>query len=83
VALADWPNPDFCIRVEADGQVSRVRLLESSGDARIDDRIVRVAMDLRFEPARRSGQPTAAWHRVVISRPLGSGAEPASRGFAL
>ncbi|MGQ0589186.1 MAG: energy transducer TonB [Sphingosinicella sp.] len=67
------PNPELCIRIEADGSVSHVRMLESSGEADVDSRVARGAMILQFEAAQRAGHPTAAWHRLTINRPLGTG----------
>jgi hypothetical protein len=71
-------SPELCIRIEANGRVSHVRMIEGSGDADVDSRIVRDTMALNFEAARRGGRPTAAWHRLIVNRPLGARIEPAT-----
>lgn len=48
-----------CLHVAPDGRVDRMRTEgASAGERRL---IERYAADLRFEPARRDGQPVGAW----------------------
>ncbi len=49
------------VRVETNGRSSAATIARSSGDSAYDSFAVQTARRLRYEPARRDGQPVQAW----------------------
>ncbi len=49
------------IRVEADGHISAVEIVQSSGHSALDQAALRCAQASTYRPAVRGGQPVASW----------------------
>ncbi|WP_419162443.1 energy transducer TonB [Candidatus Palauibacter sp.] len=49
------------LRVGESGEVLETEVRQSSGHPALDDAAGAVAMNMRFEPAKRLGRPTAVW----------------------
>jgi protein TonB len=61
------------ILVNPDGSVARLEIAKSSGYARLDESAMKtVQLSWKFEPARQSGKPVAAWVIVPIQFTLRS-----------
>ena len=54
------------VQVLENGRVGEVRLLQSSGFAKLDDSALREARKWRFVPGTRDGVPVALWKQVPI-----------------
>ena len=64
-------NGIVCAWIDRSGRARRIFLAQTSGDAADDRRLLRTILRLRMEPARRGDDPVAAWHRLIVNRPLG------------
>lgn len=54
------------VLVNAEGEVDRVEVLESSGVARLDSAAVAGARLMKFTPARRDGKRIPVWAEVPV-----------------
>jgi protein TonB len=54
------------VLVNAEGEVDRVEILESSGVARLDSAAVAGARAMKFTPARRDGKRIPVWAEVPV-----------------
>ena len=62
------PTPAvFWIQVGADGAALKVLPLQTSSETDFSTAALAAAKSLRFNPARKSGQPVEAWTQVAIS----------------
>jgi protein TonB len=55
------------IYILADGRVGEVKLLSSSGIAKLDDSAMREAKKWRFVPGTSDGKPMAMWKQVPVT----------------
>jgi hypothetical protein len=62
------PDIVLCARIGTSGRVERLFYLRGSGNAAIDDRLIRHIRKLSFDPGLRSGRPISSWHRIVVHR---------------
>lgn len=65
-SLGETGNVDLLMRVEADGHVSDVRMVRSSGHRRLDQSALRTVRGWVLRPARQGGVPVAAWLPYTI-----------------
>lgn len=65
-SLGETGNVDLLMRVEADGHVSDVRMVRSSGHRRLDQSALRTVRGWVLRPARQGGVPVAAWMPYTI-----------------
>lgn len=54
------------VRVQEDGSVDEVRIVETSGREPYDDAAREVALQMEFDPATNRGRPMAVWARQVL-----------------
>jgi len=54
------------VRVDESGAVDSAVVLETSGHAAFDSAAIAGARRLRFEPARKGGEPITVWARVPV-----------------
>lgn len=66
---ARW-SPVFCARIGRNGRILELRAVGAgSGNPAADRGTARELSRLRFRPACRGGQPTEAWHRILVYLP--------------
>jgi TonB family protein len=53
--------------VDEEGKVAKAQVKKSSGEGPLDDAALKVAELMQFAPARKDGQPVAAWIDIPIS----------------
>jgi TonB family protein len=70
--------------VDREGQVTKVRMQESSGRRALDRAAMSVASSMEFEPALRDGAPVGVWvsRRITFAPPGADGAEDAGGAAA-
>lgn len=69
------------VLVNEEGGVDSVVVEEGSGHAALDSAAVKGALSMRFEPARKEGEPLRVWARVPVhfskdAQPAGVGRPP-------
>lgn len=63
----DGGNVLVAFLVDSDGKVTESKVIESSGDVRVDRASVRAGARCNFKPGAKDGKATASWAQVRYS----------------
>ena len=54
------------VLIGVDGKAQKVEIKQSSGFERLDQAATRIALETRYRPGKKDGQPEAMWYALPI-----------------